>query len=187
MRDVGRGTGARRPRRYGPGRRRRRGALRTRPAGVRLGLELGAPFLLAPAGLALVPGPVVLPAVLVGGLGCLLFLLRDPTFDRAQLGAAGARAWLRPALLVTAAAARALALVAYAALAFACAHLVLRNVPAIALSFLGGLLFARTYERSRSLLLPALQQALLGDVAFTVGFADLLYDGARATAGPLRF
>ncbi len=70
---------------------------------------------------------------------------------------------------------------------FAAAHLVLRNVPALALSFLGGLLFARSYERSRSLLLTAVEHALLGGWLFTVGLGAFFYDGATGSPGPFRF
>jgi membrane protease YdiL (CAAX protease family) len=73
------------------------------------------------------------------------------------------------------------------ALVFAAAHLVLRNFPAILLSFIGGLLFARTYERDRSLLLVSVEHGLLGDWIFTVGMGAFFYDGATGTAGPFRF
>jgi membrane protease YdiL (CAAX protease family) len=73
------------------------------------------------------------------------------------------------------------------AAAFALAHLVMRNVFALVLSFIGGVLFARTYARSRSLLLAGLEHALLGDVIFTVGLGSYFFDGHKALSGLGRF
>jgi uncharacterized protein len=73
------------------------------------------------------------------------------------------------------------------AVAFALAHLVMRNLFALVLSFIGGVLFARTYARSRSLLLVGLEHALLGDAIFTVGLGSYFFDGAKAQSGLGRF
>lgn len=61
------------------------------------------------------------------------------------------------------------ALIVASAAAFAALHLVLRNPIAPALTFLGGLLFAFTYERSRSLAAAWLEHTLLGQAVFTTG------------------
>jgi uncharacterized protein len=55
------------------------------------------------------------------------------------------------------------------AIAFAYAHVMFWNWLAIALTALGGLVFARTYDRSRSTLVVAVEHALYGAVIFTVG------------------
>jgi membrane protease YdiL (CAAX protease family) len=69
------------------------------------------------------------------------------------------------------------AVLASAAL-FGAAHVVMRNRVAVALSFVGGLVFAETYRRTGSLWLVSLEHGLLGDIAFTVGFGRFLYAGA---------
>lgn len=70
----------------------------------------------------------------------------------------------------------ALALIANATL-FAWMHLVFHNVVAVALTFLGGLLFAATYRRSHSLGLVALQHVLYGWTVFSIGL-DPFFLGA---------
>jgi len=61
------------------------------------------------------------------------------------------------------------ATVACSALAFGFAHLVLHNWVAVVLTLLGGLLFARTYWKTRSLPAVAWEHALYGVSLFTVG------------------
>jgi membrane protease YdiL (CAAX protease family) len=78
-------------------------------------------------------------------------------------------------------------LVVASAAAFAHAHLVMRNIPALVLTFLGGLMFAGGYARTRALALPCLEHALLGDFVFTIGLGSFFFDGARSLPGPLRF
>ena len=63
-------------------------------------------------------------------------------------------------------------------LAFAWAHVIFKNPAALALTAVGGLLFARTYLKSESLLMSSLEHALYGDLAFTVGLGMFLYHGA---------
>ena len=70
---------------------------------------------------------------------------------------------------------------------FAFAHIVMRNVPALLLTFVGGLMFAGVYARTRSLALACLEHAVLGDFVFTIGLGTFFFDGARSLSGPLRF
>lgn len=55
------------------------------------------------------------------------------------------------------------------AAAFSCMHIVYENTIAVALTFLGGLLFAGTYERTESAAAPSLEHALFGCLIFTAG------------------
>jgi len=64
-------------------------------------------------------------------------------------------------------------------LVFGWAHIVVNNVLAIGLASIGGILFASTYERSRSTMLVSLEHALYGDLAFTVGMGAIFYSTAR--------
>lgn len=201
-------------------------------------MELVALFAVAPAGLALLPARLVLPAILGGAALCLVLLLRDPTFHRGRLWRGWPERALLPGILLRVAAAavlgtaslwafaperllslprqnpglwafvmiaypvfsvfpqelvfrvffhhryqglfpRARARVLASALAFGWAHVVLHNGLAVALTVLGGALFARTYERSGSLRLTALEHALHGCLMFTLGLGSFFYAGAR--------
>jgi hypothetical protein len=64
-------------------------------------------------------------------------------------------------------------------LIFGWAHVVVNDLAAIPLAAIAGLLFASTYERSRSTLLVSIEHALYGDVVFTVGLGALFYSSAR--------
>jgi uncharacterized protein len=64
-------------------------------------------------------------------------------------------------------------------LIFGWAHVVVNDLAAIPLAALAGLLFASTYERSRSTLLVSIEHALYGDVVFTVGLGSLFYSSVR--------
>ncbi len=63
------------------------------------------------------------------------------------------------------------------ALAFSLVHVVFMNWVAPALTLGGGLLFAWTYERTRSPLLVAIQHALFGCFLFTIGLGKYIYSG----------
>lgn len=63
------------------------------------------------------------------------------------------------------------------AAAFGWAHIVMENFPAVALTFLGGLLFGWTYERTRSLLAASLEHAMYGCWVFTVGLGFYFVHG----------
>jgi membrane protease YdiL (CAAX protease family) len=64
------------------------------------------------------------------------------------------------------------------ALAFGFAHIIYGNPISVALTVLVGWLFARRYQRTRSLLATSVEHALYGMLAFTVGLGDLFYHGA---------
>jgi len=63
---------------------------------------------------------------------------------------------------------------------FAFAHIVFGNVWAPVLSAAGGLLFATTYLKSRSVMCAALEHALWGDLIFTIGLGTLFAGGTVA-------
>ena len=69
--------------------------------------------------------------------------------------------------------------VAASALAFCLAHLYLANAWAVGLSFLGGLLFGSTYERSRSAALTSLEHGLWAAAVFLIGFGPFFVPGLR--------
>jgi membrane protease YdiL (CAAX protease family) len=63
------------------------------------------------------------------------------------------------------------------ALAFGYMHLIFINSVAVAMSVLGGLLFARNYARNRSLALVSIEHALYGCLIFTVGLGRFFFTG----------
>ena len=63
------------------------------------------------------------------------------------------------------------------AVCFGWSHLLFGNFVAPLVTALGGVLFMRTYLRSGSGWLADLQHAILGDVAFTIGYGQWLYAG----------
>jgi membrane protease YdiL (CAAX protease family) len=63
------------------------------------------------------------------------------------------------------------------AMAFSFAHIVFRNWLAVVLTFIGGVLFARSYQRTRSLWLVAVEHALYGCAIFTVGYGEFFSEG----------
>jgi membrane protease YdiL (CAAX protease family) len=58
---------------------------------------------------------------------------------------------------------------------FAYAHIVFRSGVALALTLAGGVLFARTYARTRSLLVCQIEHALYGCFLFTIGLGHTIY------------
>jgi hypothetical protein len=62
---------------------------------------------------------------------------------------------------------------------FGWGHISVNNVLAVVLTTIVGVLFASTYERTRSTLLVSLEHALYGDFVFTVGIGDLFYSTTR--------
>lgn len=68
-------------------------------------------------------------------------------------------------------------MIAASAVAFSLAHFILGNWQAPALTLFGGLLFAWTYARARSLPLVALEHGLWGDWLFTLGLGRYFYGG----------
>jgi membrane protease YdiL (CAAX protease family) len=71
-------------------------------------------------------------------------------------------------------------LVALNAAFFSFAHIVFGNVWAPILSAAGGLLFATTYLKSRSVMCAALEHALWGNLTFTIGLGPLFAGGTVA-------
>jgi uncharacterized protein len=71
------------------------------------------------------------------------------------------------------------ATVAASAAAFGYAHIIYGTAVSVALTVVAGWMFARRYQRTRSLLTTAVEHAIFGVLAFTVGLGDLFYHGAR--------
>lgn len=70
-----------------------------------------------------------------------------------------------------------------AAACFSFCHVFFLNVWALLLTFVGGILFWRTYEKTGSLFLANLEHALYGDLVFTIGYGGFLYHGTLALVG----
>ncbi|MBK7404512.1 MAG: CPBP family intramembrane metalloprotease [Phycisphaerales bacterium] len=69
-------------------------------------------------------------------------------------------------------------MVAASAVMFAFVHIVFGNPIAIPMTLIGGVMFASTYSRSRSLLAASVEHALYGCLVFTVGLGSYFYSGA---------
>ncbi len=67
---------------------------------------------------------------------------------------------------------------AASAAAFGFAHIIYGSVASVAITAVGGWLFARRYQHTRSLAVVWLEHSLYGVLAFTVGLGDLFYHGA---------
>jgi membrane protease YdiL (CAAX protease family) len=65
------------------------------------------------------------------------------------------------------------------AVAFGFAHLLFGNVLAVVATLAGGWLFARRYQRTRSLMTVSVEHALYGITIFTVGLGDFFYHGGQ--------
>lgn len=63
------------------------------------------------------------------------------------------------------------------AAAFGAAHVIMHNWIAVAFSAVGGILFARTYLRTRSLLACWIEHSLYGCTLFTIGWGSYFYGG----------
>jgi len=66
------------------------------------------------------------------------------------------------------------------AIAFAFLHIIFRNTLAVALTFVGGILFAWRYAETGSLAVSSLEHALYGCWLFTVGLGGFFYHGTIA-------
>lgn len=73
--------------------------------------------------------------------------------------------------------------VTIATVAFSFAHIYFLNTVALLVTAVGGLMFLLSYLRTRSLLISAIEHALYGCWAFTVGYGRFLY-GGTVPAGP---
>lgn len=60
------------------------------------------------------------------------------------------------------------------ALVFSLAHIMFRNTLVLVLTFIGGLLFAYTYVKTKSTVLVSIEHALYGNWLFTVGMGEML-------------
>ncbi len=65
-------------------------------------------------------------------------------------------------------------LVAVNSLAFSFAHIVFKNLFVLLITLIGGVIFAITFFRTRSLLLTSIEHALYGSWLFTVGMGEML-------------
>jgi len=70
------------------------------------------------------------------------------------------------------------AMITASGLVFCYAHIFFLNLVAILLTLGGGIIFAQTYLRSRSLWLSGMEHALYGDFIFTIGLGYYIYSGA---------
>ena len=63
------------------------------------------------------------------------------------------------------------------AIAFTMVHLVFGNLLAVGLSFAGGIIFAQTYRRTKSMAVSSMEHALYGCFLFTIGLGTYFYHG----------
>lgn len=63
------------------------------------------------------------------------------------------------------------------ALIFGLVHLLFGNFIAVIFSFFGGVLFIKTYLKSKSTLLSSIEHALYGNFIFTIGLGHYFYHG----------
>ena len=68
--------------------------------------------------------------------------------------------------------------IAVNAFLFGYMHIIFHNWVAVILTGVGGLLFALTYNRSRSILLVSIEHSLLGCSIFTIGLGQFFYNGS---------
>jgi hypothetical protein len=209
-------------------------------------VELVVLFVLAPLALSRCPRGWVLPGILLGGVVCLVALLRDRSFPRRALwDAPAARRGLAVVLARTALVwsgllvfalvehgrgglfvfprarplvwavvvvlypifsaypqevmyrtfffhrygdlfRRPMARICANAVVFGWAHVIVHNVTAMLLATVGGLLFASTYERSRSTLLVSAEHTLYGNFVFSVGLGGMFVTGVRLASAMIR-
>lgn len=182
------------------------------------------------------PGSPIPILIVLGATACV-YLVRQPSFDRRDLGRADALRPALPSILALSAAVAALMIVAVAlwdpdrlfrlprenpqiwlmvailypllsvypqevvfraflmhryrpafgggvgitgasAAAFGFAHIIFGSALSVALTVIAGWMFARRYQRTRSLLTASVEHALYGVLAFTIGLGDLFYHGA---------
>lgn len=70
---------------------------------------------------------------------------------------------------------------AASAVAFGYAHIIYGTAMSVVLTVVAGWMFARRYQRTRSLLTSSAEHAVFGVLAFTIGLGELFYHG-RADA-----
>lgn len=69
-------------------------------------------------------------------------------------------------------------MIAVSGIGFGFAHIIFNNWMAPLLCVAGGLIFAHTYHKTRSLALVCIEHALYGDLIFTLGLGRYFYHGA---------
>jgi membrane protease YdiL (CAAX protease family) len=62
------------------------------------------------------------------------------------------------------------------ATAFAFVHIIYDNWWAVGLSFIAGLLFGTTYERTQSLFWVTVEHTIYGSLVFTLGMGNYFYE-----------
>lgn len=70
------------------------------------------------------------------------------------------------------------------ALLFGYMHIIFHNWVAVGLTIIGGMLFAMSYQSTRSTLLVFVEHSLYGCFLFTVGLGQFFYSGTMAAASP---
>ncbi|MEC9374538.1 MAG: CPBP family intramembrane glutamic endopeptidase [Planctomycetota bacterium] len=70
------------------------------------------------------------------------------------------------------------------AAAFGFMHIVFENALAVILTTIGGLIFARTYDKTRSTFVVSVEHALFGDFIFTIGLGWYFFTGAVGAGAP---
>jgi membrane protease YdiL (CAAX protease family) len=60
------------------------------------------------------------------------------------------------------------------AIVFSLAHIFFKNTLVLVLTFIGGLLFAYTFVKTKSTTLVSIEHALYGNWLFTVGMGEML-------------
>ena len=65
------------------------------------------------------------------------------------------------------------------ALLFSYVHIIFENWIAVIFTFLGGLLFAQTYLKTRSALLTAIEHSLYGNTVYTLGLGHYFFHSAN--------
>jgi membrane protease YdiL (CAAX protease family) len=69
-------------------------------------------------------------------------------------------------------------LILLSAVTFSFSHLLFQNWFALGFTLVGGLMFAWTYARTRSVIISTIEHALYGDFLFTIGLGWYFYHGA---------
>lgn len=69
------------------------------------------------------------------------------------------------------------ALLLMSAASFSFLHVIYDNQWALLITFVGGVMFARTYQRTRSLWWVSLEHAIYGALIFTLGMRQYFYEG----------
>jgi hypothetical protein len=70
------------------------------------------------------------------------------------------------------------------AVAFAYAHIIMKNPIAVGFSLIAGVLFAHTYEKSRSTLAVSVEHAIYGCAVFTIGWGWYFVGGVSRVPTP---